>query len=445
MIQSMGFEINNLSGIEFENICQMLVEKMGFTTEITKASGDGGIDLIAYNHQPLLSGKYIIQCKRYAGSVGEPIIRDLYGVVMSERANKGILMTTGHFTKSAIGFAQGKPLELIDGAALKSLMSQYGIQASNKQNQPFCDVVGDRDIVTLAKEIWERWWDNSGYESEYYELIDLKKKADSDNNEIEIAEYINWLLEKVDFDAFDICDHSQQVVFWDEINTYIQRFLKIRTLPKSKLLSYLYQMKFVQNSILLERFTDAKTMFIKMMKDTGIQFTLFETMRETHNTDEIFENTGVFSFLFTTWCNMYQIAFVSGDMGLCEYLANSRIFDGVPMLQSTRLEDNLELIRSGKSGLNEIYFEKQQKLIQEISEWYACEPVQTKIFFRIENIDIIKSFFDYAYYDGKTQDDLIEFCTYTIDEGKMKIDYYATIDLDNALRGYIPFSQNDLQ
>ena len=38
--------------------------------------------MIAYNHEPVLSGKYIIQCKRYSGSVGEPIIRDLYGVTV---------------------------------------------------------------------------------------------------------------------------------------------------------------------------------------------------------------------------------------------------------------------------------------------------------------------------------------------------------------------------
>ena len=92
-----------------------------------------------------------------------------------------------------------------------------------------------------------------------------------------------------------------------------------------------------------------------------------------------------------------------------------------------------------------MYFEKQRKLIQEIDEWYACEPLQTKIFFRIENIDIVKSFFDYAYHNGDAEDNLIEFCNYTIEDGKMIIDYYATIDLDNALRGYIPFTQRDLQ
>lgn len=120
--------IDFLSGIEFEHLCEKLIQKMGFETEITKASGDGGIDIIAYNHQPLLSGKYIIQCKRYAGSVGEPIIRDLYGVVTSERANKGILVTTGMFTNSAKKFANGKPIELIDGEKLRQLLISNGLE-----------------------------------------------------------------------------------------------------------------------------------------------------------------------------------------------------------------------------------------------------------------------------------------------------------------------------
>ena len=147
--EAIGFDVDKLSGIEFENVCQVLVEKMGFTTQTTKASGDGGIDLIAYNHQPLLSGKYIIQCKRYAGSVGGPIIRDLYGVIMSERANKGILMTTGHFTKSAISFAEGKPIELIDGIKLKELLTQYQLVSTSNSTidlVEFIEQLNDEDI-----------------------------------------------------------------------------------------------------------------------------------------------------------------------------------------------------------------------------------------------------------------------------------------------------------
>lgn len=143
----MGNEIKFLGGIEFEKLCQILMEKMGFIVETTKASGDGGIDLIAYNEQPILSGKYIIQCKRYSGSVGEPIIRDLYGVITSERANKGILITTGYFTKSAITFAEGKPIELIDGEQLDNLLKENGMLKNS------FSTVSDEDILRIEKEI----------------------------------------------------------------------------------------------------------------------------------------------------------------------------------------------------------------------------------------------------------------------------------------------------
>lgn len=122
-------EMNNLQmpGARFESLCCSLVEKMGFEAEATKASGDGGIDIVAVSHLPFVSGKYVIQCKRYAGNVGEPVIRDLYGVVSAENANKGILMTTGGFTSSASAFAEGKQIELIDGNSLDSLLQQFGL------------------------------------------------------------------------------------------------------------------------------------------------------------------------------------------------------------------------------------------------------------------------------------------------------------------------------
>jgi len=130
----MDFDLCSMSGAEFELFCQELLSSAGFEVEITQQSGDGGVDLIAYSHQPFFAGKYIIQCKRYAGSVGEPIIRDLYGVVMAERANKGILITTGHFTNSAKQFAVNKNLELIDGNQLFALVSKYRATENNTAN-----------------------------------------------------------------------------------------------------------------------------------------------------------------------------------------------------------------------------------------------------------------------------------------------------------------------
>lgn len=117
--------LQQLSGVQFEQLCQELLQRMEFSVKTTTVTGDGGIDLLAFNSKPMLKGKYIIQCKRYIGSVGVSMVRDLYGVVTDERANKGILITTGKFTASAIDFASDKNLELIDGDVLIKLLDEY--------------------------------------------------------------------------------------------------------------------------------------------------------------------------------------------------------------------------------------------------------------------------------------------------------------------------------
>ncbi|ULO04806.1 restriction endonuclease [Paenibacillus sp. 19GGS1-52] len=115
-------DINTLSGIEFENLIYNLFTKLGFRVQLTKASGDGGIDLIAHYDGLVFKGKYLIQCKRWKGTVGEPELRDLYGTTVSENALKGILVTSSSFTKQAQEFSRGKNLELIDGSALSVLL-----------------------------------------------------------------------------------------------------------------------------------------------------------------------------------------------------------------------------------------------------------------------------------------------------------------------------------
>lgn len=115
-------------GESFERDVLLLIQKMGFEAKSTKTSRDGGIDIIATNSNPLLKGKYIIQCKDWCNPIGEPPLRDLFGVVHSERANKGILITTSTFTTSAKLFAQDKPIELIDGEQYLSLLFENGAE-----------------------------------------------------------------------------------------------------------------------------------------------------------------------------------------------------------------------------------------------------------------------------------------------------------------------------
>jgi restriction system protein len=77
-----------------------------------------------------MGGKVVIQAKRYRHTVGVSAVRDLYGTLQNEGASKGILVTTSGYGKASHDFANGKPIELLDGANLLYLLREHaGIEA----------------------------------------------------------------------------------------------------------------------------------------------------------------------------------------------------------------------------------------------------------------------------------------------------------------------------
>jgi Holliday junction DNA helicase RuvB len=112
------------TGRSFEHKCMDLLRRRGLEVQLTGRTGDGGIDIIAKSRDPIAGGKYIVQCKDWANPVGAPVVRDLYGVVHAEDANRGILITSSSFTPEATRFAAGKRLELIDGTRLDYIIGR---------------------------------------------------------------------------------------------------------------------------------------------------------------------------------------------------------------------------------------------------------------------------------------------------------------------------------
>jgi hypothetical protein len=118
-----------LSGIDFEKLIATLLSKMGFVAVITKASGDGGVDIEAMLDKPIIGGRYLFQCKRFAPDnlIGSPTVREFYGALVADRkAVKGILITTSGFTPAAREFAANLHIELIDGNGLSKLLREHG-------------------------------------------------------------------------------------------------------------------------------------------------------------------------------------------------------------------------------------------------------------------------------------------------------------------------------
>jgi len=126
----------NLASIpweEFEHLVRELFAKIfsgdGAEVHVTQASRDGGVDAIALDPDPIKGGKIVIQAKRYTNTVGVSAVRDLYGTVVNEGANRGILVTTSNYGPDAYKFAQGKPLTLLNGSNLLALLADHGHKA----------------------------------------------------------------------------------------------------------------------------------------------------------------------------------------------------------------------------------------------------------------------------------------------------------------------------
>lgn len=129
-----------LTPSEFESLITNLFARMGLETRLTQASRDGGVDCVAFDLRPIFGGKVVIQAKRYKGTVGVSAVRDLFGTVHNEGASKGILVTTSGYGSASMQFANGKPLELIDGAGLLYLLAEHaGIEARIEAPEDWSD------------------------------------------------------------------------------------------------------------------------------------------------------------------------------------------------------------------------------------------------------------------------------------------------------------------
>jgi Restriction endonuclease len=115
---------------DFEHLVAQLFEwefaKEGVEVRVTRVSRDRGVDAVLFDPDPLRGGKFVLQAKRYTKPVDVSAVRDLYGTVMNEGANRGILITTSSYGPDAYEFAKNKPLSLVDGPNLLLMLQRHG-------------------------------------------------------------------------------------------------------------------------------------------------------------------------------------------------------------------------------------------------------------------------------------------------------------------------------
>lgn len=114
-------ELDEMDGHEFEYFCAELLQEKGFyEVEVTKGSGDYGIDILAEKD----GVTYAIQCKRYSDPVGVKAIQEAYAGRDYYDRMVGAVLTNQYFTTPAVEAAKKLKILLWDRGYLESMMEE---------------------------------------------------------------------------------------------------------------------------------------------------------------------------------------------------------------------------------------------------------------------------------------------------------------------------------
>jgi len=112
--------LNDMSWQQFEILVGEYFRQNGYKVEEIGGGGaDGGADLILYKN----SEKYLVQCKQWKTyKVGVKPVRELLGVMVGSAAAGGMVVTSGEFSRDAMGFARKNNIQLLDGTELHKMI-----------------------------------------------------------------------------------------------------------------------------------------------------------------------------------------------------------------------------------------------------------------------------------------------------------------------------------
>ena len=134
--QHLRDRLGKMHPYRFEHLIQQLLMEMGYeNVEVTKQSGDGGVDVLADVRFGVTSIREAIQVKRVQGSIGAPVVNELRGSLHVAKALKGTVFTLGTFTKQAKEVATpigAPPISLVDGETLIDLLIEYSLGVTVK-------------------------------------------------------------------------------------------------------------------------------------------------------------------------------------------------------------------------------------------------------------------------------------------------------------------------
>lgn len=161
--------LKNMDPYEFEEFACKYFESVGYKVTRTLKSNDQGIDGILEKN----GTKTIVQAKRVQSYVGQPIIRDLYGTMISEKADSAFIVTTGKVSQQSRDWIakDNKPIHIFTIEDLEEWLQHLQLKIPydfvvNEEKTPFCPICKSELIKKRAKKGFRKgkyFWGCSKY------------------------------------------------------------------------------------------------------------------------------------------------------------------------------------------------------------------------------------------------------------------------------------------
>jgi len=119
-------EYADMTGRQFEEFVERLFRDLGYETELTQASRDGGVDVIARRDDVVgVTTTLYIQCKNHAAPIGVEVVRAIAGVVpVDDPGGRPAVICPSGFSTEATRFAKHRGVQLFDSARLSELLER---------------------------------------------------------------------------------------------------------------------------------------------------------------------------------------------------------------------------------------------------------------------------------------------------------------------------------
>jgi restriction system protein len=182
-------DLRQLSPGDFEQTIADLFRRQGYRVDEMGGAGDGGVDLVLRRDGDE-SIAHLVQYKRYTNwKVGVTEVREFYGAMAAHRSRcEGLFVTCGRYTAEARAFAVGKPIRLIDGHELLSMLAKINpitpavesftspTPSTGSPLCPRCGVPMQRRITQRGLHAGAPFWGCSNY-PDCRQILDVEKST----------------------------------------------------------------------------------------------------------------------------------------------------------------------------------------------------------------------------------------------------------------------------